>query len=160
MLREDWLEIVQHALDCGLLVSLGTNATLVDERRAAQLAALPIKVQISLDGASREVHDSIRGEGSYAATVAAIDRLVRAGKARDLVIAFTPMRPNVHEVEAIVDFARERQIPVMQFPPLTSSGRAKDRWSALLLSTLSPEMAAASRMRARSALPARSATTM
>ena len=133
LLREDWLEIVQHALDCGLLVSLGTNATLVDERRAAQLAALPIKVQISLDGASREVHDSIRGEGSYAATVAAIDRLVRAGKARDLVVAFTPMRPNVHEVEAIVDFARVRLIPVVQFPPLTPSGRARERWSALLL---------------------------
>ncbi len=33
------------------------------------------------------------------------------------------MRPNVHEVEAIVDFARERQIPVVQFH--LTSGRAR-----------------------------------
>ncbi len=47
LLHEDWLEIVQHALDCGLLVSLAPTATLVDEHRAALLADLPIKVQTS-----------------------------------------------------------------------------------------------------------------
>ncbi len=133
LLHPEWLAIIEHALAAGLLVSVGTNATLVDARTAAILAGLPIKIQISLDGASEAVHDSIRGRGSYRATVRGIDALVDSGKAEDLVIAFTPMRQNRHEVSAIIDFARDRGIPVVQYPPLTRSGRADERWQELCL---------------------------
>jgi radical SAM protein with 4Fe4S-binding SPASM domain len=134
LLRDDCLEIIEHALSCGLLVSLGTNATLIDRDRAAILAELPIKIQISLDGASESVHDSIRGRGSYRAAVNGIDNLVRVGKAEDMVLAFTAMKKNVHETAAIVRFAGERGIPVVQYPPLTPSGRAKKFWNDLQLS--------------------------
>lgn len=133
LLRPDWLEIVNHALAAGLLVSVGTNATLIDERLAATMADLPVKIQISLDGATEAVHDSIRGKGSYRAAVRGIDALVERGKSGDLVIAFTPMRPNHHEVEAIIWFARERGIPVVQYPPLSRSGRATEQWEELCL---------------------------
>jgi radical SAM protein with 4Fe4S-binding SPASM domain len=132
LLRPDCLEIVEHALSCGLLVSLGTNATLIDRDRAAILAELPIKIQISLDGATETVHDAIRGRGSYKAAVNGIDELVRAGKADDMVIAFTAMK-NVHETAAIVQFAYDRGIPVVQYPPLTPSGRAGESWEKLRL---------------------------
>jgi radical SAM protein with 4Fe4S-binding SPASM domain len=133
LLRTDCLEIVEYALSCGLLVSLGTNATLIDRDRAAHLAALPIKIQISLDGATETVHEAIRGPGSYKDAVNGIDELVRAGKADDMVIAFTAMKKNVHETAAIVQFALDRGIPVVQYPPLTPSGRARDNWKELRL---------------------------
>jgi radical SAM protein with 4Fe4S-binding SPASM domain len=44
------------------------------------------------------------------------------------------MKPNLNEIPDIINFALERQIPVIQFPPLTSSGRAKKRWNELRLS--------------------------
>ncbi len=135
LMRADCLEIVEHALSCGLLVSLGTNATLIDRDRAALLADLPIKIQISLDGATEAVHDTIRGQGSYRAAVNGIDELVRAGKADDMVIAFTAMKKNVHEAAAIVQFAYDRGIPVVQFPPLTPSGRARECWDDLRLNS-------------------------
>ena len=134
LMRADCLEIVEHALSCGLLVSLGTNATLIDGDMALRLAELPIKIQISLDGVTETVHDGIRGSGSYARAVNGIDELVRAGKADDMVIAFTAMKNNVHEATAIVQFAYNRGIPVVQFPPLTPSGRAQDNWDDLHLS--------------------------
>lgn len=135
LLREDCMEIIDHALSYDLLVSLGTNATLINDALAAQLASLPIKIQISLDGATQEVHDAIRGRGSYQAAVNGIDALVQHGKAGDLVIAFTPMQGNVHEVSAIIDFARARDIPVVQYPPLTPSGRGRKNWQDLQLSS-------------------------
>ncbi len=133
LLRPDWLEIVRYALAAGLLVSVGTNATRIDDQVAATLADLPVKIQVSLDGATEPVHDSIRGRGSYRAAVRGIDALVQRGKADDLVIAFTPMRLNHHQVEEIILFARERAIPVVQFPPLARSGRAMNGWDALCL---------------------------
>lgn len=135
LLRNDCLDILEYALSCDLLVSLGTNATLIDDNLAVQLADLPIKIQISLDGATEGVHDSIRGRGSYRAAVKGIDALVQKGKAGDMVIAFTPMKCNVHEVTAIIDFARDREIPVIQYPPLTPSGRARERWEKLRLNS-------------------------
>ncbi|HHB77438.1 MAG TPA: radical SAM protein [Desulfobulbus sp.] len=135
LLRADCLELVDHALSCGLLVSLGTNATLIDGDVALRLAALPIKIQISLDGATEAVHDGIRGSGSYRRAANGIDELVRAGKADDMVIAFTAMKKNVHEVTAIVQFAYDRGIPVVQFPPLTPAGRARNNWDDLRLSS-------------------------
>ena len=69
MLRNDCLDILEYALSCDLLVSPGTNATLINDNSALQLADLPVKIQISLDGETEGVHDYIRGEGSYRAAV-------------------------------------------------------------------------------------------
>ncbi|MGE5239041.1 MAG: radical SAM protein [Chloroflexota bacterium] len=133
LLRGDCLQVIEYALSQGLLVSLGTNGTLIDVDVAKALSEMGIKVQVSLDGATAQTHDRIRGIGSFERTVKGVDHLIEAGMAKDVVIAFTPMRPNVHEVPEVVDFARGRGIPVVQFPPLTSSGRAKARWQELKL---------------------------
>lgn len=134
LLRDDLVEIIEYASSLDLLILLGTNGTLIDEEMASLLSKLPIKIQISLDGATKKTHESIRGKDSFDLTVKGIDYLVNKGKGKDIVIAFTPMKPNVNEVSDIIDFALDRQIPVIQFPPLTSSGRAKQRWKELKLS--------------------------
>jgi len=134
LLRDDCTDIIEYAVSLGLLVSLGTNGVLVDEKLAKSLAKLPIKIQVSLDGATRETHDRIRGKGSFDLAIRGIDNLINEGMAQDILIAFTPMKINVHEVPDIVDLAMKRQIPVIQFPPLSSSGRAKERWKELRLS--------------------------
>jgi len=133
LMRPDWRRLVEAALSLDLLVALGTNGTLIDPPIVGQLAALPIKIQLSLDGATAEVHDAIRGPGSWALTRRAIDLLRSAGKGEDLVIAFTPMRPNLHEVEALLDLLEQLEIRVVQFPPLSCSGRARRNWEALQL---------------------------
>ncbi|NCA70799.1 MAG: radical SAM protein [Sphingobacteriia bacterium] len=133
LLHPDWYRLVTHALDQGLLVALGSNGTLIDRALAATLARLPIKIQLSLDGASAAVHDQIRGVGSYARTRAAIDHLRAAGKGEDLVVAFTPMQLNHTEVAAFIDLMTTLEIRVVQFPPLACAGRARRHWSELIL---------------------------
>ena len=134
LLRDDCFNIIEYAASLDLLISLGTNGTLIDKKLAKLLSEFPIKVQISLDGASKETHDEIRGIGSFELTIRGIDNLINEGMAKDIVIAFTPMKSNVNEIPEIINFALERQISVVQFPPLTSSGRAKKRWHELKLS--------------------------
>jgi radical SAM protein with 4Fe4S-binding SPASM domain len=134
LMRHDYLEIINYALSLGLLVALGTNGALIDEEIAKALSNLPIKVQISLDGAKKETHDRIRGNGSFDSAVRGLDTLIEKGMGKDIVIAFTPMSLNVEEVSELIDFALEKGIPVIQFPPLSSSGRAKARWDELRLS--------------------------
>ena len=134
LLRDDWAEIVRFALSQNLLVAIGSNGTLIDAALARTLAELPIKLQISLDGAGPAGHDSIRGPGSFEAAMAGIHRLIKAGKLADLVVAFTPMRPNIREVPAFVKRMLDLGITIVQFPPLARSGRARKHWHQLRLS--------------------------
>lgn len=134
LMRPDYLDIIKYALSLDLLVALGTNGTLVDEKIAESLSKLQIKVQISLDGARKETHDRIRGDGSFDSAVRGIDNLIEKGVGKDIVIAFTPMSLNVSEVPELIDFALGRGIQVIQFPPLSPSGRARARLDELRLS--------------------------
>ncbi|MDY6930919.1 MAG: PqqD family peptide modification chaperone [Halobacteriota archaeon] len=133
LMRPDCIDLIKYALSIDLLVALGTNGTLIDEKTSEYLSKLPIKIQISLDGARKETHDYIRGEGSYDLTMKGLNNLVEKGMLKDIVIAFTPMSRNVEEIPEIIDFALEKGIHVIQFPPLSSSGRAKSNWPELML---------------------------
>ena len=134
LLRDDCFEIIEYASSLNLLISLGTNGTLIDGERASFLSKFPIKIQISIDGANSETHDKIRGLGSYKSTIRGIEFLLKKNMGKDIVIAFVPMKINVHELPDIIDFALEHEIPVIQFPPLSPSGRARKNWDELKLS--------------------------
>ena len=134
LLRNDWQDIVQFALSRDLLVAVGSNGTRITPKLSRTLSSLPVKIQISLDGATPSCHDQIRGTGSFEATMKGIHNLITAGKRDDLVIAFTPMGLNVHEVPAFFDLMKELGIKIVQFPSLTRSGRAQREWPALSLS--------------------------
>ena len=134
LMRPDYITIIKYALFQDLMVALGTNGTLIDEEIAETLSKLPIKIQISFDGANKETHDSIRGKGSYDLAIKGLDMLIKRGMGKDIVIAFTPMSVNVEDVPKLIEFALEKGIPVIQFPPLSSSGRAKASWDELRLS--------------------------
>ncbi len=134
LMRPDYIDIIKYALSLDLLVALGTNGTLIDDEIAETLSKLPIKIQISLDGVRKETHDRIRGNGSFESAVRGLDNLIEKGMGKDIVIAFTPTRINVEDVPELIEFALGKGIPVIQFPPLASSGRAKARWDELRLS--------------------------
>ena len=68
MLRRDFFEIVEYAIDHHVGVKFSTNGTFIDADAARRLAAMDyLDVQISLDGADAAINDPVRGEGSYAA---------------------------------------------------------------------------------------------
>ena len=59
--REDLFELVEHAREAGIISALATNGTLIDSDIAKQVKKSGIsRVAVSLDGATAEVHDSLR----------------------------------------------------------------------------------------------------
>lgn len=59
----------------------------------------------SLDGATPETNDKIRGEGCYQACLDGIRRAVKSGFGTSLI--YTVSRANLHELEAMVPLARD-----------------------------------------------------
>jgi MoaA/NifB/PqqE/SkfB family radical SAM enzyme len=76
--RELALELLETLSAAGVGLTLNTNGWFVDDEVARRLAALrDLQVNLSLDGATPELHDAIRGvSGSWTRGLAALDRLV------------------------------------------------------------------------------------
>src|ERR1700710_2406886 len=65
--RSDFWELLDYSIDHQVGVKFSTNGVRLDKKRAAQLARTDyVDVQISLDGATADVNDVVRGPGSYA----------------------------------------------------------------------------------------------
>jgi MoaA/NifB/PqqE/SkfB family radical SAM enzyme len=71
---------MDHSLDNGIGVKFSTNGTLVDDAAADWIASRDyLDVQISLDGATPETNDPVRGTGSYKRARRAMERLAERG---------------------------------------------------------------------------------
>src|ERR1700681_4916206 len=78
--RPDFWELVDYATAHHVGVKFSTNGVRLDAAAAARLAASDyVDVQISLDGATAEVNDAVRGLGSYATAMRAMQNLAAAG---------------------------------------------------------------------------------
>ncbi len=76
--RRDMDELLAHAHGRGLITTVTTNGTLIDEERAGRLAPLNnVHLNVSLDGMG-ETNDAIRGSGVFDRASAAIERVAAA----------------------------------------------------------------------------------
>lgn len=78
MSRKDFRQLMDYALARGIGVKFSTNGTLIDDDAAAWIASRDyLDVQISIDGATADTSDPIRGEGSYDRARQAMERLAK-----------------------------------------------------------------------------------
>ena len=77
LLRTDLERIAEHAATGGATVVVGTNGTLLDDRRIASLKNAGVTgFAVSIDSIEPRRHDNFRrGHGAFEATAAAIARL-------------------------------------------------------------------------------------
>lgn len=81
LVRKDIFELAKYSANKGIYVAMATNATLITKEIVRKMRENGIKfVQISLDGATPEIHDSFRGvEGAFEKTVKGIKNCVDEG---------------------------------------------------------------------------------
>src|SRR6202011_4184717 len=78
--RPDFWELLDYAIANQVGVKFSTNGLRLDAERAQRLAATDyVDVQVSLDGASREINDAVRGHGSFDMALRAMENLAEAG---------------------------------------------------------------------------------
>ena len=116
--RRDFLEIYTHAKRRGLLVTLYTNGTLINERIADHLAEYrPFKIEITLYGGTRETYEKMtRVPGSFDRCHRGIDLLVERGLPLALKTVATSI--TLHEVPMMRAFAKSRGLDFTYDPQL------------------------------------------
>ncbi|MCL4489651.1 MAG: radical SAM protein [Chloroflexi bacterium] len=118
LLRPDFADLYMLLKRKGLLVSVFTTATLINEKHIALFQKYPPRdIEVTVYGVTRETYESVtRRPGSFAAFRRGLDVLLKSGvKVRLKAMA---LRSNVQEMETIARFCRERTKDYFRFDPM------------------------------------------
>ena len=128
--RRDFWELLDYAVAHHVGVKFSTNGSRITPNAAARIAGTDyVDVQISLDGATAEVNDRVRGPGSYATAIRAMENLAAAGF-EGFKLSVVVTRENVAQLD---DFKRiaDRYSAQLRLTRLRPSGRGADVWDEL-----------------------------
>lgn len=106
MMSKNWQELAEYARSLGMSLTLISNANLITDRNAEQVARLFSWTIVSLDSPDRETNDRQRGKGSYDRTMRGIRALVDIGYA-GLVLRPVITRHNIDTIAGFPRFAAE-----------------------------------------------------
>lgn len=122
-LRPDFLDVLAYAQD-HIMCTVFTNGTCIKEAEIKKLQEIqPKLIQVSLDGATPESHDAIRGAGAFEKTVQTIRKLVEANL--NVQIATVVSKLNFHERKVILDFAKSLGVDALDISEVLPRGRAR-----------------------------------
>ncbi len=130
-MRPDFLDLMDYAHDKGIVTCISTNGTLIDREIARRLDHPLVYIQVSLDGATPESNDPIRGKGSFDKVMHALECL----RERDIEVSINTVltRLSFPDLDRMTALAAEygAKLRVSRFRP---SGRGKQSWSRLNVS--------------------------
>lgn len=110
LLNPDWDIIGEYLINLGFTVGLSTNGCFIDDIVAKKILdkGLYKSLQVSIDGSNREVHESMRGVGSYSLVMNGLDNLAKYGIYPNIAIAVT--KKNINDVLNVIEFAVSRNL--------------------------------------------------
>lgn len=121
-IREDLPELMKGLQELGIVVSLNSNGTLIDEKTVEWLRQTPpSRINITVYGFSNETYQKLSGiQDGFDRVMKALSLLKEAGIAVKLNCSVTPF--NVQDLPAIIRFAAENNYPLQittyMFPPM------------------------------------------
>ncbi len=121
LLRHDLFEIIDALREHGISVSMVTNATLIDDRVAEELARREVFIYVSVESAVKEDHEAVRGPGSYEKALEGLRKLLRAGCEAASLTTIT--RYNHGSACTVVGLASDLGLEAAHYLPLIPSTR-------------------------------------
>ncbi|HCW32096.1 MAG: hypothetical protein UT55_C0069G0009 [Candidatus Peregrinibacteria bacterium GW2011_GWE2_39_6] len=130
-LHPDIIPLMAEVKKCGMRLQLITNGTLLrNDKSGSKLDAtveLADNVVFSLDGATPEIHDAIRGiQGTFARTIRNLTALLalkkKTGKGPEVEIDTTILLQNIAEISAMIDFSKQFGDILVDFDPAQIQG--------------------------------------
>jgi AdoMet-dependent heme synthase len=129
-LRRDLFTVLEELKRRGFDTYILSNGTLISREKAKTLAELSVKgVQISIEG-PQDIHDSIRGAGSFSSSLKGIRNLHDAGI--ELTLNTTLSDMNALYFMDIIDLASSLGVKRLGFSRLVPSGGGKQLLSSML----------------------------
>ncbi|HTZ41382.1 MAG TPA: radical SAM protein [Syntrophales bacterium] len=133
LLYSGFWDVVRHARFSGCRVAVMTNGSLVTDEDARHFKDLEVfDIQVSLEG-PQDLHDSIRGEGSFQAALRGTDRLARSQNRVSANVTLS--RLNAPFIGETVRIARDAGFSSIGFSRLVPCGSG----GTMLESILSPD---------------------
>jgi mycofactocin radical SAM maturase len=127
--RSDFWELLDYATAHDVGVKFSTNGIKIDVVAAQRIAANSyVDIQISVDGATADVNDAVRGAGSYATAMRALQHLSDVGVSPKLSVVCT--RHNIPQLNQFKEIA-DRYGAQLRLTRLRPSGRGADVWDEL-----------------------------
>ena len=125
LLRKDILELAQYASGKGMMVVLGSNGLLIDDRVASKLKERGVSgVSIALDSLDHKIHDRIRSrEGAWELAVRAVRICQNHGLAVQINTTIT--QNNDHEIFRLAQYSQELGAKVFSPFFLVCTGRGE-----------------------------------
>jgi mycofactocin radical SAM maturase len=128
--RRDFWELLDYAVAHDVGIKFSTNGSRITPRIAARLASTDyVDVQVSLDGATAEVNDAVRGPGSYQTALRAMGNLAAAGF-RGFKLSVVVTRENVAQLDAFKTLA-DMHGAQLRLTRLRPAGRGAEVWERL-----------------------------
>ncbi len=126
-IRPDFYDIVDRCVAHGIGAKFSTNGSTLTPARAARLAATEyVDVQVSIDGADAATNDAVRGDGSFATAVRAMEHLAAAGFG-PFKVSVVMTRHNIPQLDRFEALAN-RFGAQLRLTRLRPSGRGADAW--------------------------------
>ncbi|HET9896908.1 MAG TPA: mycofactocin radical SAM maturase [Streptosporangiaceae bacterium] len=128
--RPDFWELVDYAVAHKVGVKFSTNGIKITPAVAGRLAGSDyVDVQISLDGATAEVNDAVRGAGSYRTALRAMANLAAAGVS-GFKLSVVVTRQNVGQLDEFAALAGQYGAQ-LRLTRLRPAGRGASVWHEL-----------------------------
>lgn len=130
MLRRDFFEVLAYAEARDVGMKFSTNGTYIDRSAAGRLACMDhLDIQVSIDGATADVNDLVRGAGSHSAALAAMRHLAEA-EFGPFKVSIVATRHNIGQLDEFKALADDfgAQLRITRLRP---SGRGVDSWDEL-----------------------------
>jgi MoaA/NifB/PqqE/SkfB family radical SAM enzyme len=111
LLNPHLVDYIAELSDHGVEVAFTTNATLIDEEKADEIARAGVsRVTVSIDGARAETYDAIRVGATFDRVMRGIRALAEAGRrygTHTVSFSFVAMKSNLDDIPLLVDLCAE-----------------------------------------------------
>ena len=125
LVRRDILELARYASDRSIYTAIATNGVMLTEEKCRELKAAGVEyLQISLDGARPETHDTFRGvKGMFKKTIQGIKNAVAEGFFVNIATTVTQL--NLAEVSQIIDLCENLGVKWFMMYNFVPTGRGR-----------------------------------
>lgn len=128
MLRKDLFELITYARGKGMAVHLNTNGLLLRDKNVALLKATGVEtVSISIESTDPEIHDAIRGKGTFEHTLQGVRKLRAAAPEIKIGLNNVMNKHNIGSLAEMVRFAQAEGLNQVKFAPIHSNLQHKDK---------------------------------
>ena len=120
--KEKTLGLINFAHENGLVPIVSTNGTLVTPDFAECAARQSAEIQVSIDGASEETNDPVRGKGNFDRALSGVRNLIDAGA--HTILSMVCHKGNFHELKDFYELGLSLGVDEVRFIPLKRIGGA------------------------------------